>query len=264
VPESQHPHHAHDTVGTPAGTGTEAPARPAQTGRETVEFWEQRYAGASPVWSGRANDSLVAATARLAPGRALDLGCGEGGDSLWLASQGWSVTGIDISPTAIDRARAAADKADVRRADVRWVVADLEEWLDAETAAITDAATDAVGADGTSTTGLPPGGGYDLVSACFFQSPVRLDRTGVLRGAAALLQRGGHLLVVSHAAPPPWSNLAAGHDHLFLSPDQELDALGLPTSQWQVVTAEVRRRAATAPDGSAATLDDSVVLLRRR
>ena len=70
---------------------------------EAAQYWEERYSTATQVWSGRANASVVAVASELTPGTALDLGCGEGGDSLWLAEQGWRVTGVDISPTAVRR-----------------------------------------------------------------------------------------------------------------------------------------------------------------
>ncbi|RAE94395.1 class I SAM-dependent methyltransferase, partial [Burkholderia multivorans] len=70
--------------------------------------WEERYAGAEAVWSGEPNPSLVDVVTELdlSPGRSLDVGCGEGADVLWLAARGWQAVGIDVSATAIDRARA--------------------------------------------------------------------------------------------------------------------------------------------------------------
>lgn len=47
------------------------------------------------------------------PGRALDLGCGTGTSSLFLAAHGWDVTGIDFAPNAIRAARRKADRADL-------------------------------------------------------------------------------------------------------------------------------------------------------
>jgi SAM-dependent methyltransferase len=84
--------------------------------------WDARYSehdGAK--WSGRPNGRLVAEVADLSPGRALDVGCGEGADAIWLARRGWTVTAIDISDVAVCRAREAADLAGVT---VEWVCGD--------------------------------------------------------------------------------------------------------------------------------------------
>ena len=78
-----------------------------------VDFWEERYAGADQVWSGKVNQVLADIAGTLVPGRALDLGCGEGADVIWLAQHGWQATGIDISATAIRHATAAAEASGV-------------------------------------------------------------------------------------------------------------------------------------------------------
>ena len=65
------------------------------------------------MWSGRPNGRLLAEVAGLIPGRALDVGCGEGADAIWLARSGWTVTAIDISDVAVIRAREAARLAGV-------------------------------------------------------------------------------------------------------------------------------------------------------
>ncbi|HRA74688.1 MAG TPA: methyltransferase domain-containing protein [Propionicimonas sp.] len=207
---------------------------------EPAEFWEARYSGSDGVWSGRVNPTMAEVAADLPPGRALDLGCGEGGDVLWLAERGWQVTGVDISPTAVARGRAAAAAAGLPEGQVRFVADDLASFA----------------ADGE----------YDLVTACFLQSPVELNRSGALVRAAARIAPGGHLLVVTHAAPPPWAS-ALNHEHhpqQFLSPEQEIAALALSDTDWQTVRAEIRTRSATGPDGRSADLHDAVVLLRRR
>ena len=84
--------------------------------------WDARYGERDgAMWSGRPNGRLVAEVADLSPGRALDVGCGEGADAIWLARRGWTVTAIDISDLAVGRAREAAELAGV---SVEWVCGD--------------------------------------------------------------------------------------------------------------------------------------------
>jgi SAM-dependent methyltransferase len=197
--------------------------------------WEARYAGAGPVWSGRPNATLVDVASSLPAGRALDLGCGEGGDAIWLAQQGWQVTAIDISPTAIARATQAARRAGIGQDQIRWLVQNLDTWRGEET--------------------------YDLVTASFLHSMVELPRVEILRRAATLVAPGGHLLVISHAGFPPWA--AHHHEPAFPTPDEEIASLDLPAGRWTALIAQTRSREATGPEGQRAILDDSVVLLRR-
>jgi SAM-dependent methyltransferase len=84
--------------------------------------WDARYRERDgAMWSGRPNGRLVAEAAALTPGRALDVGCGEGADAIWLAQRGWTVTAIDISEVAICRAREASHRAG---ASVEWISGD--------------------------------------------------------------------------------------------------------------------------------------------
>jgi SAM-dependent methyltransferase len=203
----------------------------------TADFWEQRYASAQ-VWSGRVNQTLAEVARGLVVGSALDLGCGEGGDAIWLARAGWQVTAVDISTRALERGRAAAEAARVPSGRIEWVAADLASWQ--------------------------PSGTYDLVSACFLQSPVSLPRTDILRRAATAVAPGGSLLIISHAEMPPWANEHHHHEPAdFLGPAEEVAALGLDSRDWDVVLAEVRERDAMGPDGASARLKDSVVRARR-
>lgn len=202
-----------------------------------ADYWEHRYAGSAQVWSGRANPVLVGVASGLEPGRALDLGCGEGGDAIWLAQYGWTVTGVDISPTAARRAADAARAAGVPDDRVRFVAADLST----------------LGGDEA----------YDLVTASYLHSPVTLDRDEILRRAVARVAPGGHLLVVSHAAPPPWAEIPDGFEPRFPTPAEEIGALRLDPGRWQVLVAEIRRRDATGPHGERGSLEDAVVLIRR-
>ena len=209
-----------------------------------IAFWERRYAGAEPIWSGRVNAALAAVVDELEPGVSLDLGCGEGGDVRWLASRGWRATGIELSPTAVARAEAAATEVGLAAERARFIVADLGEWAD-----------DPAEIDGGGTRG------FDLVTASFFQSPVELPRERILRAAMTRVAPGGNLVLVSHAAAPSW---APGHGGDFPSPDSELALLAPSAAEWETLVSEVRSRAITGPDGEPAELDDTVVVLRRR
>jgi SAM-dependent methyltransferase len=202
-----------------------------------AEFWEARYAERDQIWSGQPNHALITTIADLTPGRALDLGCGEGGDTVWLAARGWQLTAVDISATAIARGRALAARHHVPEAQITWLVEDLGEWQ--------------------------PAGSHDLVVGCFLHSPVEFPRTSVLQRAAAAVVPGGHFLIVSHAGPPPW---ATGHDHAshrFVSPAEQLAELQLD-DRWEVVVNELRPRSAIGPQGQRAKLDDTVLLARRK
>jgi 2-polyprenyl-3-methyl-5-hydroxy-6-metoxy-1,4-benzoquinol methylase len=79
--------------------------------------WDRRYADRGQVWSGQPNGALVAEVAGLTPGRALDVGCGEG-DAICLARRGWEVTALEISSVALERAAGHARDAGLA---VRWV-----------------------------------------------------------------------------------------------------------------------------------------------
>jgi SAM-dependent methyltransferase len=200
---------------------------------DVAQFWDDLYGERERVWSGRVNAPLADRVADLPPGRALDLGCGEGADALWLAERGWAVTAVDISATALGRARAEAER---RGLQVDWQQADLA-------------------------VALPPGP-YQLVSAHFLQSPVELPRASVLQRAAAEVAPGGHLLVVGHASAPPWSQHEPDPE-LMPSAATVLGQLALGDG-WQVLEADDVPRTATGPDGQTGELLDSVVLARRR
>lgn len=196
------------------------------------EFWEQHYQAKTQIWSGRANALLVSVVEGLSPGRALDLGCGEGGDAVWLASRGWDVTAVDISATAVSRTAAAAEAAGVAvRAERHDVSVSLPE------------------------------GPYDLVSAQFLQSPVELSRAQVLRRAAVTVAVGGLLLVVEHAAAPPWAPPGTGP--VFPRPLDTYASLELPPDAWKALRVDTAARPATGPDGQQGELLDGVIAVRR-
>jgi hypothetical protein len=89
---------------------------------DSADDWDRRYASEPRRWSGQPNGTLVVEIEHVAPGSALDVGCGEGADAIWLAQRGWQVTAVDISQMALDRARRAAEDASVK---VDWIRADI-------------------------------------------------------------------------------------------------------------------------------------------
>lgn len=92
--------------------------------------WEQRYRATQGVWSGRPNQPLVdEVEPLLEPGTALDFGCGEGADAVWLASRGWLVTAVDLSHTALERARGHAQQAGVAQ-HITFTDADANQLID--------------------------------------------------------------------------------------------------------------------------------------
>ena len=194
---------------------------------EAEWFWEDHYRRRGRVWSGRPNPVLVDVVGGLRPGTALDLGCGEGGDAIWLARQGWRVTAVDVSATALDRAAADAATAGVAgRIDFRQH--DL---------ALTF-----------------PSGAFDLVSAQYLHSPIEFPRARVLQEAAGAVAPGGLLLVVDHASVRPGS---------WADPGETLAPLGLTPDEWHTERLEAREREATGPPGKRATHTDNIAAVRR-
>ncbi|MBK7323039.1 MAG: AMP-binding protein [Candidatus Microthrix sp.] len=208
------------------------PDTPAQT---PTQYWEARYLDRPQVWSGKVNPVLAAEAAGRHPGTALDLGCGEGGDALWLAERGWTVTAVDISQTALDRGAAQAAERGLSTSIV-WQRHELGSSF--------------------------PTGEYDLVSAQFLHSQVALARAEILQQAMGAVAPGGTLLIVSHAEFPPWADVADDAPAM-PSPDDELADLSVDRARWEVQRCETAARLATGPGGQEATLVDGIIKLRR-
>ena len=201
---------------------------------EAKQHWEDRYAERGRIWSGRVNAQLADIAAPLPPGHALDLGCGEGGDALWLAEHGWRVTGVDISDTALSRA--AAEAAARGLAERVWFAQmNLSESF--------------------------PDGRFDLVSAHFLHSLVQLDRTRIFSAAADAVALGGMLIIVDHGAAPPWAERI--HDHEFPSAGEVFATMDLDERQWDRIHVGSVQRDAVGPDGQAGTLLDNLIVLRK-
>ncbi|ROO84319.1 methyltransferase family protein [Actinocorallia herbida] len=207
-----------------------------ETGAATTsaEAWNERYRQSDRIWSGRPNRVLVEEAADLPSGRALDLGCGEGADAVWLAGRGWKVTATDISEVALERAAGHAADAGVT---VDFQRHDLDTSF--------------------------PEGEFDLVTAMFFHSFAALDREPVLRRAAAALAPGGRLLIVSHAGFPAWHEGDEHEDVRFPTPDEIVADLELPAEGWEVLQAAEHEKEVFRPDGERATRWDNTVLVRR-
>ncbi|MBE1534236.1 SAM-dependent methyltransferase [Actinomadura algeriensis] len=202
---------------------------------EAGTFWDGVYAKRPTAHAPRPNARLTETVAGLPPGDVLDLGCGDGGDALWLAGRGWRVTAVDISAVAVERLAALArakglgDRVTTARHDLGKAF---------------------------------PDGEFDLVCAHYLHTPFDLDRATVLRSAARALRPGGRLLVVDHGSTAPWSwNQDPGVHHP--SPREVAADIGLDPATWPVERADAPRRIATGPDGQTAEVTDHVLVLHR-
>ncbi|KJF22899.1 class I SAM-dependent methyltransferase [Rhodococcus sp. AD45-ID] len=198
-------------------------------------FWEPHYQKNIRPWTGLPNAALADITADLTPGSVLDIGCGEGGDALWLAGRGWTVTAIDVSATVLERARAQAAERGLT-ANVTFEKYDASQSF--------------------------PDGSFDLVSAQYFHTPIGIPREQVLARAAVTVALQGVLLIVDHASTAPWS-WNQDSDTRFPTPQDTLAKLNLDNNHWQPIRVEAAQRTASGPNGQTATVTDNVIALRR-
>lgn len=197
-----------------------------------ADQWDARYEERPLLWSAGPNRFVVEHVADLAPGRALDLACGEGRNALWLAERGWRVTGTDFSPVAIDKARQLAAHRDL---EVAFRLAD-----------VTDPA---------------PGGHYDLVLVAYLQLPPA-QRRDAHRHAAAAVAPGGRMLVVGHDRANLERGVGGPSDaELLLTASEVRD--DLQGTGLEVETAEQVTREVDLEDGATATAIDCLVRARR-
>ena len=198
----------------------------------TQEYWDDRYRQRARIWSGRPNRQLVPAVEDLPPGRALDVGCGEGADAVWLASRGWTVLAVDVSEVALSRGRAHAT-------ELGEPVADRVEWRQVDLLAGQD---------------LP--GGQDLVSIQFLHLP-EPHRSRIFGSLAGLVGTGGTLLIVAHDPSDLHSGVGRPHQaDLFSTPE---DMAALLDDAWDVRACESRPRVERTSDGRDVTISDAVV-----
>lgn len=203
-------------------------------GGHTPVDWDALYAESDRIWSGNPNAALVTEAARLAPGTALDIGCGEGADAIWLAEQGWQVTAIDVSSVAVDRAQIHGQSVGVK---VDWQV--------------------------TSFTGMPRGDDrFDLVLA--FYAALEKENGAALAGLLDTVAPGGTLLFVHHADVDRDRAQARGFNpDAFLNVDEVATAVAeRSTVGWTLEVHETRDRDIAGGSGAHHTRD--IVVRARR
>ncbi|MFI6685924.1 class I SAM-dependent methyltransferase [Streptomyces sp. NPDC050485] len=216
----------------PPATGTPSPGGGYLGDPAVRAEWDNRYADRQQLWSGRPNGALVAEVAGLAPGRVLDVGCGEGADAVWLARGGWDVTALEVSGVALERAAGHARDAGVA---IHWVHAALTEAQFAPAS-------------------------FDLVSAQY-PALLRTPDAAAERALLAAVAPGGVLLLVHHAGMNTQQPNETGFDPAdYVWPSM---VAALLNDDWEVEVDEQRPR--TAPDGGAgAHHTDDLVLRARR
>ncbi|WP_238014302.1 class I SAM-dependent methyltransferase [Dactylosporangium sp. AC04546] len=170
------------------------------------QWWEQHYREHTPHHHGSPGPQLVTEVAGLPAGTALDAGCGRGADAVWLARQGWRVTAVDVSATAVRDAEAGAGEVAPR---IEWVVADLTTWQ--------------------------PPARYDLVVSQYVHPAVPFAEF-VARLAEAVAP-GGTLLVVGHDHTDAHS---AAHAPRPASIGLDAVTGALPADRWEIAVAESR------------------------
>jgi 2-polyprenyl-3-methyl-5-hydroxy-6-metoxy-1,4-benzoquinol methylase len=201
----------------------------------TQEFWDHRYRSADRLWSGRPNVQLVAQASGLRPGVALDVGCGEGADAIWLAERGWQVTAVDVSAVALERAaQHAVAQGDQIAALITWAREDMYSFD-------------------------PGPGRYDMVSAQYMYLPGPAFPEMCARLAAAV-RPGGTLLVVGHH-PDDMRERGAAVADMAWSAEQVAAALD---ADWEILLAGPVARPAADLDGEPVHLRDTVLRARRR
>ncbi|GAA4006578.1 class I SAM-dependent methyltransferase [Deinococcus rubellus] len=200
---------------------------------EAQQFWEGQYQKGAKPWTGRPNAILKQFVETLSPGTALDLGCSEGNSTVWLAQQGWQVTGVDISVTALERAAGHAEDAGVSER-THFEPHDLSQTF--------------------------PIGQFDLVYALYLESPVDFPRAQVLSRAAEVVAPGGLLLIVLHGSVIPWS---WHKDATFPTPQEVLDSISLNLNGWHTDFLGNPERELTGPGGQTALVRDIIIALRK-
>lgn len=210
------------------------------------DYWDQVWAGdrAAAMRTSDPNPHLLAQVTDLAPGSAIDAGCGAGAEAIWLATKGWQVTAADVARAALASGRERAVAAGVAE-QVEWVQADLSTWQ--------------------------PDTTYDLVTTHYAHPDI--PQLEFYERIATWVAPGGTLLIVGHLHPDRYGNATHGHDHSHGAdghPPAEASASAaaikalLDPASWHVVTAEESQRPTTGHGGGESTIHDVVVRATRR
>jgi SAM-dependent methyltransferase len=186
-------------------------------------MWDERYAASDRVWSDGPNAEVERIISPWPPGRALDLGAGEGRHAIWLASLGWRVTAVDFSSVGLGKGEAEATR---RGLTVDWAVADARSWQPS------------------------PGVLYDLVLVAYLHLP-----EDVLSRCRRWLAPGGALVVVGHALRNLTEGVGGPQDPALL---HTLDQLRAASEDLQVERCEELVRRTEGGDAI-----DAVLVARR-
>jgi len=195
------------------------------------ELWNRRYAQKEFVWTVNPNQFLVAESKGLSPGRALDIGTGEGRNAVWLAKLGWQVSAIDFSDVGISKGEKLAASESV---SITWLCADASQYQ-------------------------PSQNSFDLIVMLYFHIPRALQRK-VIRNSLASLAVGGHFLYVGHDL----SNIEHGQggpqdpDVLSTPADIEEDLLDCEIIKSEVVQRPVTSEPAHGGSNESIALDTLV------
>ncbi len=188
-----------------------------------ASVWDEKYSAAERLWSKGPNLFVADRLGPVTPGKGLDLACGEGRNAIWLAEQGWEMTGVDFSEVALERGREQSDA-------VEWVCGDALVWEP------------------------PPGTRYELVLIAYLQIP-QPDLEKVVRRASTWLVPGGEIFLIGHDK----SNLEDGHGGPQV-PEVlwDVDTITSWLEGLEIVEAQVVRRPVETDDGIVYALDTLV------
>ncbi|GIG54907.1 hypothetical protein Dac01nite_16590 [Demequina activiva] len=197
------------------------------------DSWEARYRSRPAIWSGQPNQPLVDEVEHLtSPGTALEVGCGEGADAVWLAGQGWLVTAVDLSTTALERARGRAQEAGV---------AQHIHFTDDDVADV-----------------IAHHGPWNLVTS-LYTHPEQGGRW-LVETLAPGVAPGGMLLVIGHHPTDPHAQEHEDLRDTAFAAEDVSDVLD--RAEWEV-SATLRERTTRDADGHERLLRDSVLVARR-